>query len=102
MFVGASQHRIVINTILSISCSVVAAFAISKAIFNGKKFDMEHIQNATIAGGVAIGAVCNMLLNPWGAMLTGTVAGIVCTYGFTFFTPRLKDELIAPVNCDLP
>jgi hypothetical protein len=51
---------------------------------------MEHIQNATIAGGVAIGAVCNFLQNPWGAMVTGVVAGTVSTYGFSFLSPVLK------------
>jgi ammonia channel protein AmtB len=32
---------------------------------------------STLAGGVAIGAACDMITNPWGAMLTGTVAGAV-------------------------
>lgn len=68
---GNEQHRIVINTLMSISASVVGTFLASKTIHGGARFDMEHIQNATIAGGVAIGACCNMLLNPWGAMLTG-------------------------------
>ena len=36
-------------------------------------------QNSTLAGGVAIGAVCNMLNNPWGAMLTGCFAGTIST-----------------------
>ena len=35
--------------------SVTAAFALSRAINMGKLLDMEHVQNATLAGGVAIG-----------------------------------------------
>ena len=43
-----------INTSLAIAASVTVAFALSRAIHRSK-FDMEHIQNATLAGGVAIG-----------------------------------------------
>lgn len=87
---GAAQHRAVINTVLSITSSVISSFVFSKAIHNGKKFDMEHIQNSTLAGGVAIGALCDMLANPWGAMFCGSVSGIVSVYGFSFFGPALK------------
>jgi ammonium transporter Rh len=50
---GASAGRAVINTSLSIAASVTVTFALSRAIH--RKLDMEHIQNATLAGGVAIG-----------------------------------------------
>ena len=51
---------------------------------------MEHVQNATLAGGVVVGAMCDMLANPWGALLAGTVAGGVSTYGFSYLVPALK------------
>lgn len=85
-----SAGRAVVNTMLSISGSVAIAFALSKAIHGGKFFDMEHIQNATLAGGVAIGAACDMILNPGAALATGVVAGTISTYGFSFLTPALK------------
>ena len=55
-------------------------------------FYLSFFQNATLAGGVAIGAACNMLLHPWGAMLTGAVAGSVSAYGFTYFIPMFKKK----------
>ena len=55
MLTGGAQHRATIATLLAIAASVVVAFAVSKAIHGGKRFDMEHVQNATLAGGVAIG-----------------------------------------------
>lgn len=87
---GAAQHRAVINTLLSICASSVTAFLLSKAIHGGRAFDMEHIQNSTLAGGVVVGAACDMLTNPWGALLAGSVAGAVSVYGFSYLVPALK------------
>jgi len=44
--------------------------------------DMVDIQNATLAGGVAVGAVADLMMQPYGAMLAGTVVGIISTLGF--------------------
>ena len=44
----------------------------------------EHIQNATMAGGVAVGACADMMLTPGGAMATGSLAGILSVCGFRF------------------
>ena len=47
-----------------------------------KKFVMEHIQNATLAGGVAVGAVADLVLQPWAALVIGSLAGILSVVGF--------------------
>ena len=52
MLDGGAQHRATITTLLSIAASVVVSFAASKAIHGGRFFDMEHVQNAVLAGGV--------------------------------------------------
>ena len=49
-----------------------------------------HIQNATLAGGVAVGTVADMNIRPFGAMIIGSCAGIVSTLGFQYLTPLLK------------
>jgi ammonium transporter Rh len=53
---------------------------------------MVHIQNATLAGGVAVGTVADMAIQPFGAMLIGSFAGIVSTIGFQFLTPFLNEH----------
>ena len=39
------------------------------------KFCMEHIQNATLAGGVSVGATADMILTPLGAIIMGCLSG---------------------------
>ncbi|OXA60151.1 Ammonium transporter Rh type B-B [Folsomia candida] len=53
---GDDQHRAVINTLLSLSASLLMTFVWSGILSHENKLDMVHIQNATLAGGVAVGA----------------------------------------------
>ena len=69
---------------------MVVVFAASKAVHGGSCFDMEHVQNATLAGGVAIGAACQYITNLGGAVGLGATAGLVSVAGFTHLGPRLK------------
>jgi ammonium transporter Rh len=86
--VGADRHRTIINTLLSVCASAMTAFAFSR-LLRGGKFEMEDVQNATLAGGVAIGASANFVLLPWAAMLVGAIGGMVSTIGFAKLTPVL-------------
>ena len=45
---------------------------------------MEHIQNASLAGGVVVGATADMMLTPGGAAVLGALAGIISTLGFKY------------------
>lgn len=51
-----------------------------------------HIQNATLAGGVAVGTCADMAIGPYGAMLIGFVAGIISTVGFKYLTVSAKSS----------
>ena len=41
-----------------------------------------HIQNATLAGGVAVGSVADMVIQPWGAVLIGFSGGFISVVGY--------------------
>lgn len=43
---------------------------------------MEDVLNATLAGGVVVGASCDLITRPFGAMLCGLFAGTISTIGF--------------------
>ena len=48
------QLRAIVNTYLSLITCTLMSFAISSLIGHKQKFDAVHIQNATLAGGVAV------------------------------------------------
>jgi ammonium transporter Rh len=79
---GDAQHRAVLNTYFSLCACVISAFAMSALMNEHKKFVMEHIQNATLAGGVAIGACADLMVQPFGALIIGALAGMLSVIGF--------------------
>lgn len=83
------QQRAIINTVLSIGSSALAVFALS-LLLRGGKLDMEDVQNATLAGGVAMGACCSMRVSPWAALLIGYIAGLISVLGFVYGSGFLR------------
>ncbi|XP_060804175.1 ammonium transporter Rh type B isoform X2 [Amyelois transitella] len=85
------NQRAVINTYLSLASATVVTFILSAAVSHQRgKFDMVHIQNSTLAGGVAIGSVCNMMVNPGGAIAVGIGAAVISVFGYRYLTPKLN------------
>ena len=62
---------------------------------------MEHIQNATLAGGVAIGACADLMVQPWAALLVGTIAGTISVYGFDEITVSIVYDFLNFLKCFL-
>nr|XP_055042529.1 ammonium transporter Rh type A [Misgurnus anguillicaudatus] len=96
---GDAQLTAVINTYFSLAACALAAYATSSLVEKKGKLDMVHIQNATLAGGVAVGTCADMSIQPFGAMLIGITAGIISTLGFKFLTPILASKLGIQDTC---
>ena len=96
---GDAKMRALINTYLSLCACVMSSFAASALVNPKRKFSMEHIQNATLAGGIAVGAVADMVITPFGAALIGTCAGALVTLGFRFVQPFLANKLKINDSC---
>ena len=90
---GNAQPRAVINTLLSLCASCVAAFLASYTLRRDRRFNMVDVQNATLAGGVAMGACCDMLILPGSAMGIGAIAGVVSVVGFVHVQPWLEEKI---------
>ena len=83
--------RAYINTYISLLASTVCTFIASSIFGEGRKFQAVDVQNATLAGGVIVGATADLMLQPYGAFLAGSVAGLVSTFGYQVIQPALQN-----------
>ena len=95
-FVGATETGVpenemhcLVNTIVSLIGSTGATFYFSQMLNEGK-FDAVHVQNSTLAGGVAIGATARLALGPGVALLVGILAGTISVFGYFYSSPYLE------------
>lgn len=95
----SQQHRVIINTVLALSASCVSAFFTDAMLRPHFKFDMVSIQNATLAGGVAVGSSSDLVIQPWGALVTGSVAGAFSVFGYVYIQPFLARKFDIDDTC---
>merc|ERR1719240_61669 len=79
---GEQQTMALINTVMALLASTVTAFALTP-MYNANLLTTVPIQNATLAGGVSIGATANFAMGPGGAVLVGIIAGAISSIGFS-------------------
>ncbi|XP_032068378.1 ammonium transporter Rh type A [Thamnophis elegans] len=84
-----AQQRAIMNTYFSLAACTVTTFAFSILVEHRGKLDMVHIQNATLAGGVAVGSCADLDILPVGALLIGSIAGIISVLGYKYLSPLL-------------
>ncbi|XP_009075672.1 PREDICTED: ammonium transporter Rh type B-like [Acanthisitta chloris] len=61
---GDAQHRAILNTLLAMSASAVTTVVVSSLLERDGKISLGHLQNGSLAGGVAIGVVADMAMPP--------------------------------------
>lgn len=96
-----AQQQAIINTILALSGSTVAAFSLSILLDENRKLGPVDIQNATLAGGVTIGCLASLSLSPAQAVLFGFLAGAISTYGYHHIMPSLLDKMSLHDSCGI-
>ena len=99
MRTGLVQQRVVVNTVLSLTGSCIAAFVSSRMFRRHRKLDMVDGQNAALAGGVAIGTAADMLIGPGAALATGLLAGVLSVCGFVYVQPVLESRVCIHDTC---
>ncbi|XP_061217704.1 ammonium transporter Rh type B-like [Neopsephotus bourkii] len=90
---GDAQHRAILNTLLAMSASAVTTVVASSLMERDGKLSPGHLQNGSLAGGVAIGAVADMAL--------GSLSAMICLLGFRFLTPFLVRKLSLQDQCGI-
>ncbi|NXY51079.1 RHBG protein, partial [Ceuthmochares aereus] len=98
---GDAQHRAILNTFLAMSASAVTTVVVSSLLDKDGKLSPGHLQNGSLAGGVAIGVVADMAMPPVAALALGSLSAVVCILGFRFFTPFLTRKLVLQDQCGI-
>ena len=94
----AEMTRAITNTLLSeVSALVtVSAIMISVAHVRERSFDAHLLQGAFISGGVGVGAVGTLMVQPYGAMLVGMVTGIVTSFSYLYLETLFQKQFNIP------
>lgn len=90
-------EQTVVNTVLALCGATLITYLFSALLRKGKPA-IADIANASLAGGVAIGATCNLVSAPV-AFLIGLLAGALCVVGYTVIQPRLQRILKMVDTC---
>lgn len=88
---GAGSIRAIINTVLSLSSSVIAVFLVS-IFFHDGYLKMETVLNACIAGGVVIGSSADLFESPYICMICGAAGGLLASFGVAFVEEFIADK----------
>ena len=64
------------------TASTVMSLVTAALYGDNGKLDPVDLQNASLSGGVVVGAVANLMIQPYGAIICGTVIGVISTLGF--------------------
>ncbi len=78
---------VAINTVLALCGATLSTYA-SSILIRGK-IEIGDIANASLAGGVAIGAIVADVTPGW-AMIIGLISGAISVIGYTIIQPRLQ------------
>lgn len=92
----ADFQRTVINTVLALCGATLCTYVIG--LLMRKKISIADVSNASLAGGVSIGATCN-LVSPLAAFGIGLLAGALCVIGYTVIQPKLQEKLKVVDTC---
>lgn len=90
-------QQTVINTVVSLCGATVMTYLMSSILRKGKPA-IADMANAALAGGVAIGATCNVVTTPV-AFGIGLLAGALCVIGYVVIQPKLQAMLKIVDTC---
>ena len=92
-----AMPQTMVNTVLSLSGATISTYLLSTLLRKGKT-SFADMANAALAGGVAIGATCNVVA-PVIAFGIGLLAGALCVLGYVFVQPALEARLKVVDTC---
>jgi len=93
----SQMPQTVVNTLLSLCGATLSTYFLSTLLRKGKT-SIADMANAALAGGVAIGATCNVVA-PAMAFGIGVLAGTLGVVGYVFVQPALESKFKMVDTC---
>lgn len=93
----SQMPQTVVNTLLSLCGATLSTYFLS-TLFRKGKTSIADMANAALAGGVAIGATCNVV-SPGMAFGIGVLAGALSVVGYVFVQPVLESKFKLVDTC---
>ena len=87
-----------INTVFALCGATLATYIFSRLIRG--KIEIEDIANAALAGGVAIGSLCDTT-TPGYSLLIGVGAGALSTVGYSIIAPKVEKLIKGTDTCGI-
>ncbi|NXM18117.1 RHBG protein, partial [Ploceus nigricollis] len=94
-----AENWAVLNTYFSLLASTMSTFILSPVLYEESTPRMVQIQDATLAGMAVMGMAGEMLVTPFGALISGLLVGLISSLGFRFLTPVLRSRLKIQDTC---
>jgi ammonium transporter Rh len=89
--------RATVNTVVALLASCTITF-VTSGLINGRLNPVD-IQNATLAGGVAVGAVARLDIGLGWASVIGAAGGALSTFGYNYVQAFLQDKIGLHDSC---
>lgn len=86
------HDRAIASTILSLTASCLMT-GVTSYYLRGGKFHTDDFVNSSLAGGVVVGINAELMADTFSPILIGSIAGIVCTIGYSKIDPWLMDKV---------
>ncbi|XP_066965206.1 ammonium transporter Rh type B-like [Macrobrachium rosenbergii] len=98
--IGDDLHRATVNVVLATFSASVMAFPASSFVHSSRKFSISDIQCGLVSGFVAVGAVANVMIQPYGALLLGGFGSASCIFARHSIRTYLKSRFgVHDVGC---
>ncbi|XP_019940092.2 rh blood group, D antigen [Paralichthys olivaceus] len=89
----------VCSTYLALAVSSVTAAALSVLSSPKGKLNLIHLQQCSLAGGVAVGVSMSVVHQPWEAMMIGFTAAVVSTIGHRYIKTQMQLAFLCHDTC---